>query len=367
MKFTIAALALANVAGVLGHGYVSSAIIDGKTYPGWNPYGDVYISPPPQRIFRPMPGNGPVCDITLIDIQCNGWTEGGVKGSSPAALSAPVTAGSTVSLQWTLWPDSHKGSTATYMAKCPGDCSSYLAGTDAVWFKVAEQGKTSLNTNVDAEGWATDPLTKSIPYTFTVPKSLANGNYIVRHEVTALHGASAYTAGAGGCAQGIQFYPSCFQVTVQGGGSATGPATKVSIPGVFTPSSPGIVYDITKMGGKPYPVPGPAVWTGGDSGGGSSPTTTTTSPPRTTTTTVAPPRTTTTATTRPIQTTTTTTRQQTTITTTTRPLTTTTANGGGSSCAAKYGQCGGQNFTGPTCCEAGSTCKFSNAYYSQCL
>jgi len=32
-----------------------------------------------------------------------------------------------------------------------------------------------------------------------------------------------------------------------------------------------------------------------------------------------------------------------------------------------YGQCGGQGFTGGTVCASGSTCVFSNPYYSQCL
>ncbi|KAK4167866.1 glycosyl hydrolases family 11-domain-containing protein [Cladorrhinum sp. PSN259] len=43
-------------------------------------------------------------------------------------------------------------------------------------------------------------------------------------------------------------------------------------------------------------------------------------------------------------------------------------NGGGSTnCAAKWGQCGGQGWNGPTCCQSGSTCKSSNQWYSQCL
>jgi len=38
------------------------------------------------------------------------------------------------------------------------------------------------------------------------------------------------------------------------------------------------------------------------------------------------------------------------------------------SCAApKYAQCGGNGFTGCTTCEAGSTCTFSNDWYSQCI
>ncbi|KEY64573.1 hypothetical protein S7711_03636 [Stachybotrys chartarum IBT 7711] len=35
-------------------------------------------------------------------------------------------------------------------------------------------------------------------------------------------------------------------------------------------------------------------------------------------------------------------------------------------CQALYGQCGGNNWAGPTCCAQG-TCRFSNDWYSQCL
>jgi len=35
--------------------------------------------------------------------------------------------------------------------------------------------------------------------------------------------------------------------------------------------------------------------------------------------------------------------------------------------AAKYGQCGGTGWTGPTVCVAGTTCTESSSYYSQCL
>ncbi|KAK6500106.1 hypothetical protein TWF481_010464 [Arthrobotrys musiformis] len=36
-------------------------------------------------------------------------------------------------------------------------------------------------------------------------------------------------------------------------------------------------------------------------------------------------------------------------------------------CAALYGQCGGSGWTGPTCCDSGSVCTYSNDWYSQCL
>ncbi|KAH8177409.1 fungal cellulose binding domain-containing protein [Sarocladium implicatum] len=39
----------------------------------------------------------------------------------------------------------------------------------------------------------------------------------------------------------------------------------------------------------------------------------------------------------------------------------------GGACSARYEQCGGQNWSGPKCCQSGTTCKFSNDWYSQCL
>ena len=49
------------------------------------------------------------------------------------------------------------------------------------------------------------------------------------------------------------------------------------------------------------------------------------------------------------------------------PVPTPATNPPASVCSALYGQCGGTGYTGPTCCAAGSTCVYSNPYYSQCL
>jgi endo-1,4-beta-xylanase len=61
----------------------------------------------------------------------------------------------------------------------------------------------------------------------------------------------------------------------------------------------------------------------------------------------------------------------TTLVTTTKATTTTAATtttpGPGSCTTAKYGQCGGIGFAGCTVCASGSTCKYGNDYYSQCL
>ncbi|PNH58059.1 hypothetical protein VD0002_g9465 [Verticillium dahliae] len=81
------------------------------------------------------------------------------------------------------------------------------------------------------------------------------------------------------------------------------------------------------------------------------------SPPSGGTTVVAPPPATTLATS---------TRAAVTTPTRAAPPTPTTASSGGAA-APKWGQCGGQGWTGPTTCVAGSTCQAQNQWYSQCL
>ena len=44
-----------------------------------------------------------------------------------------------------------------------------------------------------------------------------------------------------------------------------------------------------------------------------------------------------------------------------------TNGGGGTNCSAKWGQCNGNGWTGPKCCQSGSTCQYQNDWYSQCL
>lgn len=69
----------------------------------------------------------------------------------------------------------------TYMAKCSGSCTTYNPGTAAVWFKIAHAGKLSDGT------WASDDFITNKAYSFKIPSTLAAGNYIVRHELAALH------------------------------------------------------------------------------------------------------------------------------------------------------------------------------------
>ncbi|GAB1524785.1 hypothetical protein RhiTH_007941 [Rhizoctonia solani] len=295
------ALLLAAATSVLGHGFVQEIVASSGTYTGYLPYNDPYITPAPQRSIRKIPGNGPIEDVTSMDIQCNG-------GAVPAPAIIKVAAGSNVALNWTTWPDSHIGPLITYMARAPSDITKWSPGTSAVWFKIDESGLSN------GKWAATDILTenKSI-YTFKVPASLKAGQYLIRHEIIALHSAS--TQG------GAQFYPSCIQVEITGSGTETGPSQLVAFPGAYKSTDPGILFDPYR-GATSYPIPGPAVWTGGSSSG-NAPTPVTTVP------TTAPA-----------------------ATTTARPTTqapaSTTASSGPAGSVAQYGQCGGLSYTGAT-------------------
>ncbi|KAI0022491.1 endoglucanase IV precursor [Xylariomycetidae sp. FL0641] len=237
---TIATIALG--AGlVAAHGYVDNATIGGEVYQFYQPYQDPYMSPKPERISRAIAGNGPVQDVDIIDIQCG-------QDSGPAALHAKVEAGSEVTLYWTLWPESHVGPVITYMAQCPeSGCNDYEPAKDAVWFKVAEEGREGTSNT-----WGDSPLmvNGNEGAKYTVPKCLKPGYYLVRHEIIALHAAYEYP--------GAQFYPGCHQLEVTGSGSTT-PSDLVAFPGAYKGADKGITYDPYKA--SEYTVPGPAVFT----------------------------------------------------------------------------------------------------------
>jgi hypothetical protein len=74
----------------------------------------------------------------------------------------------------------------------------------------------------------------------TIPKCIPNGDYLFRIEHLGLH--SAGSPGGG------QFYISCAQITVSGGGSTEGAPT-VALPGAYKASDPGIqVGPVTSVG-----------------------------------------------------------------------------------------------------------------------
>ncbi|KAK2009516.1 hypothetical protein LZ32DRAFT_608420 [Colletotrichum eremochloae] len=245
MKSTVTSL-LGSAALAAAHGIVNNGVIGGKNFTFYQPYQDPYMNPAPERISRAIQSNGPVEDVTSLDIQCGAATAGG--GTKPAKLVAKAAAGEEVTLDWTLWPESHIGPTITYMAKCANDdCTTWQpSAKDNVWFKVQEEGREGTSNN-----WGATPLMKAgnSGVKYTIPECIAPGQYLVRHEIIALHAASSYP--------GAQFYPSCHQIEVTGSGS-TNPSDLVAFPGAYKGSDAGITYNAYQA--QPYTVPGPKVF-----------------------------------------------------------------------------------------------------------
>lgn len=86
-----------------------------------------------------------------------------------------------------------------------------------------------------------------------IPKSLPSGEYLFRIEHIALHSASS--------AGGAQFYISCAQIKVTGGGNGN-PSPLVSFPGAYKADDPGIKLNIYYPVPTSYTCPGPRPWTG---------------------------------------------------------------------------------------------------------
>ncbi|KAJ5135654.1 uncharacterized protein N7515_004932 [Penicillium bovifimosum] len=254
----IAGLLLSSAAMVAGHGFVSGAVVDGTYHGGFIVTSYNYMDQVPENIGWAekatdtgfIDGSG----YSSPDIICH-------KEATPGAISAEVKAGGSVELQWTQWPESHHGPVITYMANCNGDCSS-VDKTSLKFFKIHEAG---LIDGSNAPGkWASDDLiAANNSATVTIPSGIASGNYVLRHEIIALHSA--------GEQNGAQNYPQCINLKVTGGGSDTPSGTLGT--DLYKAADPGILVNIyTSM--SSYDIPGPALYTGASSGGSPSPSTT---------------------------------------------------------------------------------------------
>ncbi|KAF2186389.1 lytic polysaccharide monooxygenase [Zopfia rhizophila CBS 207.26] len=182
--------------------------------------------------------NSPVTAVTSNDIRCN---VGGL--DSPSTSTATITAGSTVgfALDQSIY---HIGPILVYMSKAPSSASTY-DGSGA-WFKIAQLGPTFSTGQMN---WPTQVS----QYTFTVPKNTPSGEYLLRVEQIALHQASSEG--------GAQFYISCANVKVVGGGSGS-PGPTITLPGGYSASDPGIKINPYYPVPTSYAMPGPAVWSG---------------------------------------------------------------------------------------------------------
>ncbi|KAM0148632.1 hypothetical protein ACHAPG_009868 [Botrytis cinerea] len=239
--------ALALVSAVKAHGTVSGIVADGIYYDGYNPSYQ-YTSPAPVTVGWLIPkdlDNGFISPAayTTSDIICH-------VDAAPAQIEAPVKAGGKVELQWTPWPVSHKGPVIDYLANCNGPCET-VDKTKLQWFKIDQVGLISPTAETSGL-WGTDVLiANNNSWTVTIPSDIATGNYVLRHEIIALHSASSVN--------GAQNYPQCVNLAIKGTGTAK-PAG-VSATSFYTPTDPGIQFSLYGTLTS-YTIPGPALYSG---------------------------------------------------------------------------------------------------------
>jgi len=220
------------------HGILQDMTIDGKFIKG----NGVGGSTEPSAI-RHVFSQDPIKGARNRDINC------GV-GAQPASLVLDVDPGSEMTFNWRTasggaWPH-NVGPMFTYMASCGDVSCDKFDAINAKWFKIEQSGRKKDGS------WVQDELMKGGVAKAQIPENLAPGNYLVRHEIIALH--LATTKG------GAEFYAGCAQVLV--GGTETGVPQEedlVSIPGAYRDEDPGIFVPNVFDDNAEYIYPGPPV------------------------------------------------------------------------------------------------------------
>ncbi|KAI9151357.1 Polysaccharide monooxygenase Cel61a [Paramyrothecium foliicola] len=167
------------------------------------------------------------------DIACH-------KSAKVGANFINVNAGQTMTLYWNTWPESHKGPIINYIAPFQSSAGNLRFS------------KISQAAIVSGQTWVTDNLIRNnFTSTVTIPRNLKAGDYVLRHEIIALHGA--------GNDNGAQAYPQCLNLRVGGSGTVS-PSGGTPGTSLYTRSTPGIIFNLYGSYTS-YPYPGPALWT----------------------------------------------------------------------------------------------------------
>ncbi|KAF2731963.1 hypothetical protein EJ04DRAFT_544921 [Polyplosphaeria fusca] len=187
-------------------------------------------------------------EILADDFRCN---QGASSGASTSVYS--VKPGDKIGFKQAFGATAieHPGPVQVYMSKAPGDVKSYDGSGD--WVKVFEgllckdQGAEGLKTNSWCS-WGDNTID------FVVPSTLPSGEYLVRVEHIAIHGAHDKQA---------EFYYSCAQVSLEGSSATSIPGEKVKIPGVYAVDDAPINFSVWGQSTTYPEIPGPEVIPGG--------------------------------------------------------------------------------------------------------
>ncbi|KAF2108889.1 glycoside hydrolase [Lophiotrema nucula] len=263
-SFLVLLSSLASV--TLGHSFLEKVWANGMEYKAWDPNAGAEGTPYPGNTpswFTTNKGGNPLKPNTFNtrDIVC-------ALNSSPGNISAPINAGSTLTVKWWMggqpFPPTHWGPVVNYIAACNGACSK-ANPLDLKFLKLDQKGWERTNTSYPAEGyWATNELVDNNgTWPIKIPEGLKAGEYVVRHELIALHVAFEAQGKGPYYTDGAESYPQCVSVKV--GGTGTRVITGgVAAAALYKGDEPGMtinIHDSASGGAYPnYEFPGPAVW-----------------------------------------------------------------------------------------------------------
>ncbi|KAI4642608.1 uncharacterized protein J4E79_011490 [Alternaria viburni] len=239
---------------VHAHGRITQiTTFSGETYAGWDPASSDNLIPPRPLAAWSASNLGniyvPPSQFNTSDIACH-------YNAISGALHINTTAGDELKLQWNEWPVSHVGPVMTYLADCEGSCTD-RKGSDLAWVKIDELGwlnSTGWDT-LDLGGtWAADVLiANEYSWMVEIPERLAEGYYVLRHEIIALHVAENL--------DGAQAYPQCVNLRVARKSSEEGKKLVGGVLGkdLYGMKDEGILVDVHReLAG--YKIPGPQLW-----------------------------------------------------------------------------------------------------------
>lgn len=226
---------------VAAHGELRRIAINGKNFEGNTPG-----APANPSVIRQVSSQDPNKGANNPALTCG-------PNSGPAALVADVNPGDKISFNWRTASDQiwvhDTGPMLTYMASCGSVTCDKFDQTNAKWFKIDQVGRKP-----NSDEWFQKDLHNGGVADVTIPANIKPGNYLVRHEIIALHLATS--------PGGAEFYPGCVQLKVGGNGNGVPKQSDlVSIPGAYSDNDPGIFDPDTFNAKVPYQFPGPALAT----------------------------------------------------------------------------------------------------------
>ncbi|KJA19750.1 lytic polysaccharide monooxygenase [Hypholoma sublateritium FD-334 SS-4] len=221
------------VSQAAAHGSVTSYVIGLTTFAGSQPYS---FASGHSSIERPY---SIILAVTDQTVRCNNNGQ-----PSSGQLSATVVAGTSITAKWSQWTQS-QGPVIVYMANCNKVRSSVNSNT-LKWLKIAQtgliSGKLGKKPGRHPARRGTGIVVDTLAYTSTIPAALAPGDYLIRHQLLAIHQANT-----------PQSYPECAQLTVTGSGKGFPSGSFLTMfPGTYrwdlSASDPSIninIYDAT--------------------------------------------------------------------------------------------------------------------------